>query len=85
MRQSEYVLQTFSEHFVIRLLRSSIVLRIQVGQNLVARIGFGTELGKEGSEEAADALLCDVLEIKIIITKQGQSTIAFRLDFLNYR
>ena len=30
-------------------------------------------------------MLRDVFEIKIIIAKQGQSTIAFRLDFLNYR
>jgi len=52
---------------------------------VVARIGFCTELGKEGSEEASDALLCDVVEIKIIITHEGETAIGFLLDLLNDR
>jgi hypothetical protein len=83
--ESEHLLQTFSECAIVRLLRSSIVLRIQVRQDVVARIGFCTELGKEGSEEASDALLCDVVEIKIIITHEGETPIGFLLDLLNDR
>jgi len=48
-----------------------MVLRIQVRKNLVTRVGFGTELGKERSEEAPDALLCNIFEIEIIVTHQG--------------
>jgi hypothetical protein len=81
--QDEDFLQTFSECFVVRLLRSGMVLRIQVRKNMVTGIGFGTELGKKGSEDASDALLRDVFEIKVIVTHQGQSLIAFRLDFVN--
>jgi len=62
-----------------------MILRIQVRNNVMARIGFCTELGKEGSEEASDALLCDVVEIKIIITHEGESAIALRLYFVNDR
>jgi len=52
---------------------------------VVARIGFCTELGKEGSEEASDALLCDVVEIKIIITHESETAIGFLVDLLNDR
>ena len=52
---------------------------------MVARIGFRTELGKEGSEESSDALLCDGVEIKIIITHEGETAIGFLLDLLNDR
>ena len=52
---------------------------------MVAMIGFCTKLGKEGSEESSDSLLCDVVEIKIIITHEGETTIGFLLDLLNDR
>jgi hypothetical protein len=71
VRKSEDFLETFSERLIVRLLRSSIVLQIEVGKNLIARIGLGTELGKKGSEESADALFCYVFEVKIIVTHQG--------------
>jgi hypothetical protein len=52
---------------------------------VVARIGFCTELRKEGSEESSDSLLCDVVEIKIIITGEGETAIGFLVDLLNDR
>jgi len=54
--------------FHYQLSQSIFVLRIE---NLVARIGFGTEPGKEGREQASDALLCDVFEAKVIVSHQG--------------
>jgi hypothetical protein len=43
----------------------------------VTRIGSGAELSNEGNKKAADALLGDVFEIKVEVTHQGQSAIAF--------
>jgi len=83
--ESEHLLQTFSECIVARLSQSGIVFRIQPGKNVVAMIGFCTKLGKEGSEEAPDSLLCDVVEIKIIITNESETAIGFLLDLLNDR
>jgi hypothetical protein len=48
-----------------------MVIRIEVGKNLIARIRGGTEMRKERREEAMDALLCDILEIEIIVSHEG--------------
>jgi len=71
--QSENFLQTFRVRFTVTLSRSGFVLGMMTRNNLVARIGFGTESGKEGGEQATHALLCDVFKVKVIRLDDGRT------------
>jgi hypothetical protein len=48
-----------------------MVLQVEVRKDFIAKIGGGTELGKERGEEATDVLLCNIPRIKVITTHQS--------------
>jgi len=69
--EGKHLLETHYHSAIIRFPYSTIVRRIETGEDVTTGIGPSRELDEEGRKEVLEFLLVDVLEVEIEIRHRG--------------
>jgi hypothetical protein len=81
--EGEHFFETIYHSTIIRLPNSTIISRVELGQDVTTRIRPSGELEEEGGEQIAEFLLVDVPKIEIKIGNRGPPSIVRGSYILN--